>query len=171
MLETIKMLNELLADYQVFNMNLHGFHWNVETDLFFEMHQKYKEMYDFTEEAIDSIAERIRGFDSFPLHCFRDYLEASNVDTVVFYREPHKINQNIVETLQYLSAEQKKIMSYCLSQQDFVTFDVVQDLSEDTEKFTWMFRSFLRNPSSLTSSFVEPLEPAESLFSEASEED
>lgn len=148
MLETIKLLNELLADYQMFNMNLHGFHWNVESDLFFEMHHKYKEMYDFTEEAIDSIAERIRGFGGFPLHCFKDYLEVAKVECALFYRDPKQINGNILETLNYLSAQQKKIMSYCLSQQDFVTFGFVQDLSENTEKFSWMFRSFLSETSS-----------------------
>lgn len=147
MLETIKMLNELLADYQIFNMNLHGFHWNVESDLFFEMHQKYKEMYDFTEEAVDSIAERIRGFEAFPLHCFRDYLEVAKIPCAVFYRDPKEINSNIVSSLRYLSEKQKQLMSYCLAQQDFVTFDVAQDLSETTEKFTWMFRSFLKETS------------------------
>jgi len=62
-------------------------------------------------------------------------------------RDPKEINSNIVSSLRYLSEKQKQLMSYCLAQQDFVTFDVAQDLSETTEKFTWMFRSFLKETS------------------------
>ena len=34
-IELVKHLNQLLADYQQFYMNLRGFHWNVKGKSFF----------------------------------------------------------------------------------------------------------------------------------------
>ena len=36
-------LNQLLAEYQVFYMNVRGFHWNIKGDKFFELHLKFEE--------------------------------------------------------------------------------------------------------------------------------
>ena len=33
-------LNELLSNYQVFYMNVRGFHWNIKGERFFELHAK-----------------------------------------------------------------------------------------------------------------------------------
>ena len=38
-------LNKLLANYQVFYMNVRGFHWNIKGDKLFELHRKFEEGY------------------------------------------------------------------------------------------------------------------------------
>lgn len=43
--ETAKLvegLNQLLANYQVFYMNVRGFHWNIKGEKFFELHAKFE---------------------------------------------------------------------------------------------------------------------------------
>lgn len=57
--ELIFGLNELLADYQIFYMNVRGFHWNIKGDKFFELHVKFEEFYDDLALKIDEVAERI----------------------------------------------------------------------------------------------------------------
>ena len=42
--EVSNMLNDLLANYQVFYQNLRGFHWNVKGKAFFELHLKFEIM-------------------------------------------------------------------------------------------------------------------------------
>ncbi len=39
-------LNNLLATYQVFYMNVRGYHWNIKGVNFFELHAKFEEIYD-----------------------------------------------------------------------------------------------------------------------------
>ncbi len=41
-----KELNQLLSDYQVFYMNVRGFHWNIKGEKFFELHAKFEELYN-----------------------------------------------------------------------------------------------------------------------------
>ncbi|MFP4264165.1 MAG: Dps family protein, partial [Halomonas sp.] len=38
-------LNELLANYQIFYMNVRGYHWNVKGPQFFQLHEKFEELY------------------------------------------------------------------------------------------------------------------------------
>ena len=61
-------LNELLANYQIFYMNVHGFHWNIQGDKFFELHPKFEELYTDLLLKIDEIAERILTTGHTPLH-------------------------------------------------------------------------------------------------------
>ena len=56
-------LNELLADYSVFYQNVRGYHWNIRGDKFFELHDKFQEMYEDLFIKIDEVAERAQ-----PLH-------------------------------------------------------------------------------------------------------
>lgn len=56
--EIVKDLNQLLADYQQFYMNLRGFHWNIKRASFFELHVKYEELYNDINLKVDEIAER-----------------------------------------------------------------------------------------------------------------
>ena len=69
------MLNQLLADYQVFYQNLRGLHWNIKGKEFFELHLKFEEFYDDAVIKIDEIAERILTLESEPLHTFSDYIK------------------------------------------------------------------------------------------------
>jgi starvation-inducible DNA-binding protein len=37
-------LNDLLTNYQVFYMNVRGYHWNIKGEKFFELHLKFEEL-------------------------------------------------------------------------------------------------------------------------------
>ncbi len=52
-------LNDLLSNYQIFYMNVRGYHWNIKGDNFFELHAKFEELYDDLLLKIDEIAERV----------------------------------------------------------------------------------------------------------------
>ena len=45
LLPTVVELNTLLADYHVYYQNLRNFHWNILGDNFFELHEKFEELY------------------------------------------------------------------------------------------------------------------------------
>ena len=44
--ELTEGLNELLANYQIYYMNVRGFHWNIKGEKFFELHLKVEELYN-----------------------------------------------------------------------------------------------------------------------------
>ena len=65
-------LNVLLADYEVFYQNLRGLHWNIKGREFFELHEKFEELYKEAFEKIDEIAERVLTLEGEPLHTYTD---------------------------------------------------------------------------------------------------
>src|SRR5690606_33086419 len=72
-------LNELLADYSIFYQNIRGYHWNVKGDKFFELHDKFQELYEDLFVKIDEVAERIRTLGHTPMHQYSIYLKESKV--------------------------------------------------------------------------------------------
>ena len=56
---TVDELNILLADYHLYYQKLRNFHWNVIGKNFFDLHEKFEEMYDDAKLKIDEIAERV----------------------------------------------------------------------------------------------------------------
>jgi len=68
--ETIAALNILLADYHMHYQKLRNFHWNVTGSNFFELHEKFEELYEDIKLKIDEIAERIFIFKKLACWCF-----------------------------------------------------------------------------------------------------
>ena len=52
-------LNTLLAEYHVYYQKLRNFHWNILGRNFFDLHEKFEELYEDARTKIDEIAERI----------------------------------------------------------------------------------------------------------------
>jgi len=69
------MLNDLLANFSIYYMNVRGFHWNIKGEKFFELHLKFEEIYTDLQEKIDEIAERILTLGQTPVHAYSDYNE------------------------------------------------------------------------------------------------
>ncbi|MEL6124215.1 MAG: ferritin-like domain-containing protein, partial [Bacteroidota bacterium] len=42
----VSALNKLLCDYQVYYQNLRNFHWNVSGVHFFDLHNKFEDLYN-----------------------------------------------------------------------------------------------------------------------------
>ncbi|GLT18614.1 DNA starvation/stationary phase protection protein [Vibrio zhanjiangensis] len=72
-------LNALLAHYQVLYMNTRGYHWNIKGQQFFELHEKFEEIYVDLQAKIDELAERILTLGSTPDHSFSQYLDKSKI--------------------------------------------------------------------------------------------
>jgi len=78
-MEIANHLNDLLSNYQLFYVNLRGFHWNIKGKKFFELHLKFEELYNDALIKVDEIAERVLTLSGTPLHTFSKYLEHSEI--------------------------------------------------------------------------------------------
>ena len=68
--ELAELLNDLLANYSVFYQNTRGYHWNIKGEKFFELHQKFMELYSDLLLKIDDVAERILTLGYTPEHSY-----------------------------------------------------------------------------------------------------
>src|SRR3712207_7162571 len=53
--ELATKLNTLLANYSIFYQNTRGYHWNIKGDKFFELHQKFQDLYNDLFVKIDDV--------------------------------------------------------------------------------------------------------------------
>ncbi|NRA73128.1 MAG: DNA starvation/stationary phase protection protein [Rickettsiales bacterium] len=59
----VEALKKVLADSYALYLKTQNYHWNVEGPYFKELHELFEEQYKELAEAIDFIAELIRGLD------------------------------------------------------------------------------------------------------------
>ena len=138
-------LNELLADYHIFYMNVRGFHWNIKGEKFFELHVKFEELYNDLIVKIDEIAERILTLGERPVHAYSDYLSTSSIKEVKNVSDPKGTVQSILDSFKALLLLEREILDLSDELDDEGTNALASDYIREKEKLVWMYAAFLNN--------------------------
>ena len=132
-------LNELLSNYQIFYMNVRGYHWNIKGDNFFELHAKFEELYDDLLLKIDEIAERVLTLGHRPAHAYSTYIEKSDVPERKDVSDGKEAVGNIVESFGKLIAKQRDLLNLAGEAQDEGTVALMSDYIYQQEKTVWSY--------------------------------
>jgi starvation-inducible DNA-binding protein len=142
--EIVESLNKLLANYHVHYQKLRNYHWNVEGDAFFELHEFFELEYNAVKLQIDEIAERIRVFGKKPASTLKEYLEISEIKETDASLKSGEMAKEILTDFE-------TIISLCIDSHemtattgDLATSDLLIDCIKRTEKSHWMLSSFIR---------------------------
>jgi starvation-inducible DNA-binding protein len=138
----IAKLDEVLANYQVFYTNLRGFHWNIQGDKFFELHEIYEKYYNEMAGKIDEVAERIVILGGVPANSFSDYLKMATVKEVSKVSDWKTGVQNILETLQVLAAQLRELHISAIHAGDSGTASLARHDVKNFEKKIWMLTAY-----------------------------
>ncbi|WP_114782480.1 Dps family protein [Botryobacter ruber] len=136
-------LNVLLANYHLFYQNLRGFHWNVKGVYFFQLHDKFEELYDNVLTKIDAIAERILTIGQQPLHTFSDYLKVSSITEAGNLSNGIDMVKATYENLTVLLGLEREILSLAAETGDEGTVALISEDINENEKTLWMLKAFL----------------------------
>lgn len=136
-------LDKLLADYQMFYMNLRGFHWNIKGNKFFELHVKFEELYNETKIRIDEVAERIVTLGHTPFHSFQDYIENSSIDAHTNITTAEEAVGYTLDGFKVLLQKQREILDLSDELNDEGTNALMSDYISEQEKHVWMLSAYL----------------------------
>lgn len=136
-------LNEVLSAYQVHYQNLRGFHWNVKGHVFFELHEKFEELYEEAKNTIDEIAERILTLGYTPLHTMSDYLETTKVAEAKNVTSDRDTVRHTIQDLQGLLEREREAWRRANEISDVGTTHLLEDYIGNQEKTIWMLNSWL----------------------------
>jgi starvation-inducible DNA-binding protein len=139
------MLNDLLANYQIFYTNVRGFHWNIRGEKFFELHAKFEELYDDLVLKIDEIAERILTLGYAPEYSYSKYLKISKVMEASQTEDGMKDVASIVDSFSIIIDKQRKILDASAEADDEGTNSLMSDYIREQEKLVWMYTAYLNN--------------------------
>jgi starvation-inducible DNA-binding protein len=142
--ELSEKLNILLATYQLFYMNVRGFHWNIRGDKFFTLHVKFEELYTDSLTKIDEIAERILTLGFTPTHAFSDYIEQSVIAEVKHESKDVACVQHVLSGLQSLIEIEREVSALSDEVGDDGTNDLITTYIREQEKIVWMYNAYLR---------------------------
>ncbi|HLV63457.1 Dps family protein [Galbibacter sp.] len=137
-------LNELLSNYQIFYMNVRGFHWNIKGSDFFVYHEKFEELYNDSLHNIDEIAERILTLGLVPLHSFSAYKKVSSISEVEHVVDSKESLKIILEGLKQLLIIEREILMLSSSIGDEGTVSLMSEYISEQEKLVWMFSASLK---------------------------
>ncbi|UAB80410.1 DNA starvation/stationary phase protection protein [Marixanthomonas sp. SCSIO 43207] len=136
--ETAKELNILLADYHLYYQKLRNFHWNIVGKNFFDLHEKFEEMYDDAKLKVDEIAERILTLRFQPVSNYTDYLEMSNLKESPSRTEDSKMVKILLEDHGKILTQMRKVIEKADKAEDEGTIDMIGAYIADVEKISWM---------------------------------
>ncbi len=141
--ELATQLNDLLANYSVFYMNVRGFHWNIKGSKFFELHVKFEELYDNIILKIDELAERILTLGHTPVHSYSDYIKSSEIKELSNVTEGKEAVSGILAAFGILLRKQRAVMELAGETNDEGTNALMSDYIREQEKMVWMYSAWL----------------------------
>lgn len=141
--QVVNLLNELLANYQIYYQNLRGFHWNVRGNRFFVLHAKFEELYNDAIEKVDEIAERILTLGGVPLHSYAAYTKVATLKAKENVTGGDACLRAVVEDVQVLLKQEREILSVAAEIGDDGTQDVFSSYVSSQEKLLWMLDAYL----------------------------
>lgn len=141
---TVKSLNNLLANYHVHYQKLRNFHWNVTGGDFFDLHEKFEELYNEAFGNIDLVAERIRVFGMTPLSLMKDYLEKSQIKEVGTDLDSRSMVSETLKDFEILVEIMNECAENVAELGDTATEDMLIAFIKTIESNHWMLSSFLK---------------------------
>ncbi|WP_430412196.1 Dps family protein [Kordia sp.] len=135
-------LNTLLADYHVYYQKLRSFHWNILGKNFFDLHNKFEELYGNAQKKIDEIAERILTLKYHPISKMTDYLEISKIKESSPLLTDEEMVNIIISDHTLLLSQMKVVISHANQAGDEGTIDLLGAYVRELEKSSWMLNAW-----------------------------
>lgn len=135
---TVQELNVLLADYHLYYQKLRNYHWNVFGKNFFDLHEKFEELYDEAKLKIDEIAERVLTLRFQPASNLSEYLEKSNIRESKSDLSDSEMIKNLLDDHGTLLKQMRKVVETAEKGGDEGTIDLIGAYIRELEKTSWM---------------------------------
>lgn len=137
-------LKNLLADYYMLYLKTQNYHWNVEGPNFIGLHMQFEEQYKNLADAIDSVAEHIRGLGEKTPGTFEAYIKTTSL-------RPGNENASAKDMLQDVLSDHEGILEslnntldICQKHGDEVVAGYVVERMTYHRKTIWMLKSAQR---------------------------
>ena len=140
---TVEELNILLADYHLYYQKLRNFHWNIIGKSFFDLHEKFEEMYDDAVLKIDEIAERILTLRFQPTSNYSDYLSISNLKESKSEFTDSEMVKILLEDHGKVLTQMRKVVKVADDSDDEGTIDLIGAYIRELEKTSWMLDAWI----------------------------
>ena len=138
-------LNTLLADYHIYYQKLRSNHWNILGKHFFDLHNKFEELYNDAKVKIDEIAERILTLRFHPMSTFKDYFKVSSITEKDNLKTDVDMVKETLNDHKILLNQMSKVIKKAESISDEGTIDLIGAYIRELEKTSWMLNAWSKD--------------------------
>lgn len=136
-------LNILLADYHLYYQKLRNFHWNIIGKSFFDLHQKFEELYEDAKVKVDELAERILTLRHQPVSNFSVYLKTSNLKESDSDITDVEMVKTLLADHGAILKQMRKVVKSAENADDEGTIDLIGSNIRELEKVSWMLETWV----------------------------
>ncbi|MCU9614292.1 DNA starvation/stationary phase protection protein [Caldibacillus lycopersici] len=136
-------MNSLIANFQVMYTKLHHFHWFVKGPHFFNLHEKFEELYNEVTEHVDDIAERILTLQEKPISTLKECLSLATIKEAIGIGKDLEMVEEVLQDFQTIDKQLLQGIKEASAEGDEGTVDLLLGISKKLEKHSWMLRAFL----------------------------
>src|SRR5690554_2014 len=134
-------LNQQVANLAVFFTKLHHYHWFVEGNQFFILHEKFEELYDEVNELYDEFAERLITIGGKLSSSLSAYLKLTTLKETETLAAKAMVDE-VVFDLKQLVKELQDLTKVSQDLGDEQTADLLIGTVASFEKHIWMYQAF-----------------------------
>ncbi len=140
-----ELLNKDLANVYLLLIKTKKYHWDVTGPEFRSLHLLWEEQYEILDEAIDSIAERVRQLGNYPVGTAEGFLKYADIsEHSGDIPAADQMVANLVDDHEQIIRGLREQIDQCSEQYgDEGTADFLTGLMEKHEEMAWMLRSFI----------------------------
>ncbi|WP_147678799.1 Dps family protein [Algibacter pacificus] len=149
LLPVVVEMNILLADYHVYYQKLRSNHWNIIGSNFFDLHEKFEELYNDARVKIDEIAERILTLRYHPMSQLEDYLKSSTIKEKAALKSDRDMVLETLNDHKLLLEQMGKVMEKANIAMDEGTADLIGAYIRELEKTSWMLEAWTKKSSEI----------------------
>jgi starvation-inducible DNA-binding protein len=139
-------LSKVLASEFVLYVKTKNAHWNVEGIDFYSKHKFFENQFEFIDEIIDEVAERIRSLGHYAPGSMKTFLQLTKLPESIREANDSKgfIKELLIDQEGIIILLRELINPIANEYGDAGTSDFVTGLMEKHEKMAWMLRSHLK---------------------------
>ena len=143
--DNINILNEYMSNIKVESNNLYNLHFNVVGMSFMGLHKKIQEYYENFNLFYDSIAERIKMLNGYPITSLVKIEETSTIKSMKSMDFNANQVLNILDNdFSFLTEYTKDLIKVFNDKNDYYTINILNNILMYIEKELWMIKSSLK---------------------------
>src|SRR5690554_3048071 len=137
------LLNQEVANFTVMYTKLHNFHWFIKGAHFYQLHEKFEEMYDEITGYLDEVAERLLMLEAKPIATLRECLEQSTIKEAENILAEREMITAIISDYELMNQELVEGINLSNESNDDVTNDLLVQIKSSFDKHLWMLRALI----------------------------
>lgn len=139
--QLLSLIKTLLADNVALGMKAHGYHWNVESDDFAQLHEFFGDIYADYDGATDTYAEWLRMLKAYAPYRLTDFFDMSTVGENVILGEPEPMLADLYSEIEKHIAKLVEAGRLANAVNEFGLANFLADRQTASQKFCWMLRA------------------------------